>query len=371
VKRSRVLLYVLVVVVLVGLGVILYLKYSLRAVSDQKLYIGLVDGDDSYTLIDPKSFELRDFIPGGYDVVDPLSGYEPYPDYLLLSKDGLIYSYDLRDRSVRPVAGLSYDSGWVDISPSISEANRFYIRIVSTKQAPIEDEIVRLRGYLYDAESNKVVSYDDIIAGFPYGQVYGILAYDSKYSRFFINPNREPIKSSLPLLLYDIESGSYSEVISLSDLGIDEQYGYGGSVYYGNGYFVAFSSAGDSKIVLVEPTEVPTKIYLGLSDRDFDELDVRSVTSALYIKEKNMVFLGYSSNKVGLLRFDEANNLIDTKFLYRPGRGRNAFVGSPYTDGENVYYDGEDDNIFVIDLDRLEYGKDIRTTYSNIMTLFR
>lgn len=94
-----------------------------------------------------------------------------------------------------------------------------------------------------------------------------------------------------------------------------------------------------------------------LRDKASEEHDKGKLKSWYAFKEVEQNWLGFSvaGNKGSALGMDFARALNENL----------------NTDGENVYYDGEDDNIFVIDLDRLEYGKDIRTTYSNIMTLFR
>lgn len=372
----------IIVLAFVALGIISYFGYrdylsrlvpanAPSTVSGLTTYIG-VGNEGEYTLINTTTGEVKDFIPSGYELLGYNYAYQVFPDFLLLKKGSKLYSYNVANREIKEIKNITIKTTeTVTITSSISEEHKFYILVFDTRPNPdnlkFGEDIIGERGYFYDAISNQISGADKVINDFSNETLYDIFEYDSKNSRFFINPNHEPIVSALPLLVYDIKTGEKKDVVSLKDFRIDEKEKFGGRVFYSNGCFIAMSDTHFSKITLVEPTANPSKTDLTLSEGNFKKLDIYSTYSGLYVKEKNIIFLGYA-DKIALLRFNKSNKLISIKFLYHP---ESIYINNPYSDGNNIYYKGDGDEITVVDLKSLEFKKKIPSRYYQTITLFR
>lgn len=363
-------LILIVIIVLFGISYVLFNSLKGSNQNPKDIYIGVTDENSSF-LINTSTGETKSFIPSGYTLQGYGSTYQEFPIYLILRKDNGLYTYNLSTQSVHKISNLVLKStervSVVDVS--ISEPDKFYFKIYNFKPNPDNamygEDVTGMRSYFYDATSNQINNADEVKLPEDSAAVY-----DSQFSRFFIWHSAEPIKSSLPLKTYDIKTGRETEVVSMNDVGATAgEGGFGGSIDYNDGYFMITDNPSNySKMLLVRPTEKIERSELNLNADVINKLDFGDY-SKRYITERNMLFIGGAKEAV-IIKFDKNGNTTSTVKLSHPS---SVYINYPYTDGNFIYYQGEGQNIAVLNLKTLKFEKSLPVPikYFNTVTLFK
>ena len=321
-----------------------------------------------YTLTDVQTGETQAFLPEGYTIENQYS-YSQFPTFLILSKNNDLFSYNLQNKTLKSVKTdpsvqfLRSDED-VHLYPSITEKDKFFIHI-HTHDPPAIDEsgmglppVLSSRSYFFDATQHAlaqapVLSDIDTMCA----------EYDSKNSRFFTWPCGEGIGTSLPLIAVSIDIGKHIEVISLEEFGLTKDDVGAVGVHRSNGLFFATDKGGTPKVVVLNPDkEVSVKDTYIVSEQVRPQIDYPY--SVGISPEARTIIIGGSNNLL-LMRFDENNNIFESKSLSDP----EVYANFIFTYKGRMYYQGKD-QLRVINLATWEVERSFSGNRGGEVTLF-
>jgi len=283
---------------------------------DLRLYFGK-KVDNQYSLVDVISGTSKELIPAGYTIVDQHS-LPILPSYLILQKDGDLYSYGLDSQINNSIFGsmtdlkIKKDEG-VSIHVSISEKDKFLIKIDRFKdeESPYSmgnSTVISTRSYLFDASTNKLIQTSNY-------KFNGCFQYDSKYNRFFAWRCGEGIGNAIPLYTTDLEGNITQEIVSSQDFSLPKEQEEMVNVAYNNGLFIMSEKNKLSNIVAVDSKySTPVKTIYKLDDKVKSQLREVSTYSATIDNNNKTIAIG-GDDYILLMKYDDSKVITEAKYL--------------------------------------------------------
>ena len=337
-------------------------------ITNKEVYIASSNGLDEYWFTNTDSGKGQEFIPAGYKLIGE-HNYDIFPDYFILQKDDDLFAFNVKDRSLNSVFGKSpalklKKNELVDVNPSITEKNNFYIVIneYDPNEEPSMDwpTTISTRSYVFDAVTNSLDSTKNI-------DFESCYEYDSKISRFFTWPcgfYLDDSFTSLPLSTKDLFGNNVGDVVSGQDYGIQDYQDYRteGSDFdttflsYNNGLFIISENVNLSKITVIDPTLVePTKDVYTVDDGVVSsavksELSDEGHLSSIAIDKANHTIVMGGHGFVLLLRFNDNKHIIESKVIPDDGAVGDYYIF--FYNGKIFYqiHNGGHDTLRIINL---------------------
>jgi hypothetical protein len=324
--------------------------------ANKKTYLGLSFGK-KYFLIDLETGGKKEFLPAGYTLVNQ-HNYYPFPEYLFLQKEKQLFLFSLKNQKLSSLSELFPELNLKQgeefrIFPSISEKDKFYISIEKYEPLPAESigisKPVGVRAYFFDASLNKVENSKA-------GNFEGCYLYDSKNRRFFTWECGEGVGTSAPLFKRSLEGSKLAELVSLKDYGHSEEDLGVVDVQYNNGDFIVSDKTNFSKITVINALTEETKkeIYQPSASLQIEKVFPYSAA----IDRKTKVIVIGSDNQILLLRYNNKNEIIESKSLSE----KEVYAGFIFLHQGKLIYkskDGSQKVIRIVNLSNFQKEKTI------------
>lgn len=177
------------------------------------VYFGVGDFENGYYLVNTRTGEKENFVPEGYEIISQ-HAYNSFSDKLILKQDNKLYSFDIKNDSIKEIVGISVfprnndeDGVSVILRQSTTDKNDFIIEIYSYNDTDFGiPEVKRKETYLYNSLNNKVTKS---FFGF---DVFKDFVYDSKNEKFFSWYSGEGAGSVAPIKVSNLSGSVINEI---------------------------------------------------------------------------------------------------------------------------------------------------------------
>jgi hypothetical protein len=326
--------------------------------------------EGEYLITNLETGETKKFIPKGYQIVSQRN-YDPFPGFLILEKDGMLFSFEIATQSVKkidPDELILGDNEEAESHPSITEKDKFFISV--NEYEPTEEVgmgvvfPVNTRSYFFDASSGKLTKAESLDLGCD--------KYDSRNQRIFSWTCAEGVGSTIPLTVKNLKGEVIKEIISFSDFDLPLEDNNAGkvSVQYNDGLLFAVpkNSAFFKKIIVINPAsqEVKKEPY-SVSDKVRSKLEKPYPYSMALIKNQRTFILG-GSNFIALMRYGNQNIITETKIIPEKNLYANFIFPSQ---NSLLYQTREFQELRSIDLSTWEISKKIPVKTNEEVTLIQ
>lgn len=300
-------------------------------------------------------------IPDGY-VVKSQHSYNQFPAYVVLEKDGALYSFRFKDKALAPIADVSLGANdEVYVSPSLTEEGKFFLLFETydpNEVGGMYPIAIASRSYFFDAQENALEP--SVLDRTTLPSCY---EYDSLRKRFLEWRCGEGVGSVLPVVEKDLKG--VEKGVLFSDADFDRSVaGAFVRVDYSNGLFYGM----DEKIVVWDPRTNEKQTFAFSEDVRKTIDDDAYPYSITYDSGTKTIVIGQGDG-VLLLRFDASGIIVAARKLAHEELYANfVFIN----DGKAYYDDGLRSNaINVLDLKTWEIEKTIPVQAEEDITLVR
>jgi len=236
------------------------------------------------------------------------------PDYLILEKDGQLFSYNVKKQELNSQAIVSAgDFELLIADSSISEPDKFLVEQYKYSEANFKSGMVwelnydSVVTYIFDAKKHETT----IVRNAEYGACHKL---DSKYNRYYVWSCGEGVGNVLPLLTVDLATGATQDVLDsqvfhdniIDSRLLDSMY----RVSYYDGYFVSTSSVKDNMgqvaVVDARTKDIIVRKYEFASDAlaQFNSIAVGASKQFIFNDDDNS-FIFIDSNNVLMLKTND------------------------------------------------------------------